>query len=410
MRDEILAMSGVSVWRWGMVVKPRVRGFVCVTAHPAGCARNVQEQIDFVKAKGAVSAGPKKVLVIGASTGYGLSSRIAAAFGGGAATLGVFFERPSDKGRPASAGWYNSVAFENAAREEGLYARSINGDAFSHEIRQQTIETLKADLGQVDLVIYSLASPVRVDPDTGERHKSVLKPIGSPFSAKSVDTDKGVVSEVSLDPASDEDVANTIKVMGGEDWTLWMNALKEADGLAPGAKAIAYSYIGPEVTFPIYREGTIGKAKEHLESTADGLRQLGFDARVSVNKAVVTQASSAIPVVPLYISILFRVMKAKGVHEGCIEQMDRMFREKVYREDGPVVDEKGLIRVDDWEMREDIQAEVKAIWPDVTTENLRDITDFEGYQADFLRLFGFGLDGVDYEADVEIELPMPSMA
>ncbi|MGE9294869.1 MAG: enoyl-ACP reductase FabV, partial [Puniceicoccales bacterium] len=326
------------------------------------------------------------------------------------ATLGVFFERPSDKGRPASAGWYNSVAFEKAAHSAGLYAKSINGDAFSNEIRQQTIDTLKADLGQVDLVIYSLASPRRTDPTTGEAFKSTLKPLGSPFTAKSVDTDKAAVTEVTLEPANEDEVANTIKVMGGEDWTLWMNALKDADALAPGAKTIAYSYIGPEVTFPIYREGTIGKAKEHLENTADGLRKIGFDAWVSVNKAVVTQASSAIPVVPLYISILFKVMKEQGGHEGCIEQMDRMMREKIYVEGGPVVDDKSLIRVDDWEMREEIQAAVMKVWPDVTTDNLKDLTDFAGYQEDFLRLFGFGLEGVDYDADVEIELPMPSMA
>ncbi|GHC12996.1 enoyl-ACP reductase FabV [Cerasicoccus arenae] len=391
-------------------VKPRVRGFVCVTAHPTGCAKNVQEQIDYVKAQGPVSGAPKKVLVIGSSTGYGLSSRIAAAFGGDAATLGVFFERPSDKGRPASAGWYNSVAFENAAHAAGLYAKSINGDAFSNEIRQQTIDTLKADLGQVDLVIYSLASPRRTDPATGEVFKSTLKPIGKPFSAKSVDTDKGLVTDVSLEASSGDDVENTIKVMGGEDWTLWMNALKAADALAPDAKTIAYSYIGPEVTFPIYREGTIGKAKEHLELTANGLRTLGFNAYVSVNKAVVTQASSAIPVVPLYIAILFKIMKEKGLHEGCIEQMDRMMREKIYVDGGPIIDDRSLIRVDDWEMREDIQEAVKAVWGDITSDNLMTDTDFASYQKDFLRLFGFGVEGVDYDAEVDVEVPMPSMA
>ncbi len=390
-------------------VKPRVRGFICVTSHPTGCAQHVQEQIDLVKSRGPIVGGPKKVLIIGASTGYGLSTRIAAAFGSGADTLGVFFERPSDKGRPASAGWYNSVAFEQAATEAGLYAKSINGDAFSHEIRRQTIEQLKADLGQVDMVIYSLASPIRVDPDSGEKFKSVLKPIGGDFTAKTVDTDKEQILDVSLPPATEEDIANTQKVMGGEDWTLWMNALRGADALAPGAKAIAYSYIGPEVTYPIYREGTIGKAKEHLEATAAELRIAGFDAYVSVNKAVVTQASSAIPVVPLYISILFKVMKEKGIHEGCIEQMDRMFREKIYGSAGVVTDDKGLIRVDDWEMREDVQEAVKAIWPGVNTDNLKSLTDFEDYQREFLRLFGFGLDGVDYDAEVELEVSVPSI-
>lgn len=392
-----------------MIVKPRVRGFVCVTAHPKGCAQHVQEQIDYVKSLGEIANAPKKVLVIGASTGYGLSTRIAAAFGGGADTLGVFFERPSDKGRPASAGWYNSAAFEEKAQAAGLYAKSINGDAFSNEIRQQTIDQLKADLGQVDLVVYSLASPRRTDPTSGETYKSVLKPIGQPFTAKTVDTDKAVVNEVSLDPATQEDIDNTMKVMGGEDWTLWMNALGSADALAPGCKSVAYSYIGPEVTFPIYREGTIGKAKEHLESTAADLRGNGFDAYVSVNKAVVTQASSAIPVVPLYISILFKVMKKKGNHEGCIEQMDRMLREKIYGGSGVVTDDRELIRVDDWEMQDDIQSAVKDIWPGVTTDNLQTTTDFYGYQEDFLKLFGFGLDGVDYEEDVEIEVPMPSI-
>lgn len=391
-----------------MVVKPRVRGFVCVTAHPEGCAANVREQINLVQANGPVAGGPKKVLVIGASTGYGLSTRIVAAFGSQADTLGVFFERPSDKGRPASAGWYNSVAFEKEAHAAGLYAKSINGDAFSHEIRQQTIDTLKADLGQVDLVIYSLASPRRTDPVTGETFKSTLKPIGASFSAKSVDTDKALVTEATLEPASAQEIADTVKVMGGEDWTLWMHALREADALAPGAKAIAYSYIGPELTYPIYREGTIGKAKEHLEATAGELRAEGFDAYVSVNKAVVTQASSAIPVVPLYIAILFKVMREKGIHEGCIEQMDRMFREKIYIDGGPVVDDKQLIRVDDWEMREDVQQAVEDIWPGIDSDNLATATDFSGYSHQFLHLFGFGMDGVDYEADVEVELDLPS--
>lgn len=392
-----------------MIVKPRVRGFVCVTAHPQGCAQHVQEQIDYVESQGAIDGAPKKALIIGASTGYGLSTRIAAAFGGGADTLGVFFERPSDKGRPASAGWYNSAAFEEKARAAGLYAKSINGDAFSNEIRQQVIDTLKADLGQVDLVIYSLASPRRTDPTTGETYKSVLKPIGKPFTAKTVDTDKALVNDVTLEPATQDDIDQTQKVMGGEDWTLWMNALQEAGALAPGCKSIAYSYIGPEVTFPIYREGTIGKAKEHLESTAAELRKSGFDAYVSVNKAVVTQASSAIPVVPLYISILFKVMKKKGNHEGCIEQMDRMLREKIYGGNGVVTDDKDLIRVDDWEMQDDIQSAVKDIWPGVTTDNLKTATDFDGYQEDFLKLFGFGLDGIDYDADVEIEVAIPSI-
>lgn len=391
-----------------MVVKPKIRGFLCVTAHPDGCAQNVAEQIDFVKKDGQVSGGPKKVLVIGASTGYGLSSRITAAFGCGAATLGVFFERPSDKGRPASAGWYNSVAFEKEAAAAGLYAKSLNGDAFADDMKAKTVELIKADLGQVDCVIYSLASPRRTDPKDGAVYKSVLKPIGAPFTAKSVDTDKAEVIEVSLDPATEQDIADTVKVMGGEDWQLWMDALKDAGVLADGCKSIAYSYIGPEVTFPIYRNGTIGHAKEDLEATAGKLRAQGFNAYVSINKAVVTQASSAIPVVPLYVSILFKVMKEFGNHEGCIEQIVRLFQEKLYHGGAPVLDEQGRLRVDDWEMKPEIQEGVKAIWPGISTETLKSASDFESYQEEFLRLFGFGLPGVDYEADVEIEVPLPS--
>ncbi len=391
-----------------MVVKPKIRGFLCVTAHPDGCAVNVAEQIEYVKKDGQVNGGPKKVLVIGASTGYGLSSRIVAAFGSGADTLGVFFERPSDKGRPASAGWYNSVAFEKEAAAAGLYAKSLNGDAFSDEMKAKTVEAIKADLGQVDCVIYSLASPRRTDPKDGAVYKSVLKPIGAPFTAKSVDTDKEEVIEVSLDPATEQDIADTTKVMGGEDWQLWMDALKEGGVLAEGCKSIAYSYIGPEVTFPIYRNGTIGKAKEDLEATAGKLREQGFDAYVSINKAVVTQASSAIPVVPLYVSILFKVMKEQGLHEGCIEQIVRLFQEKLYHGGAAVLDDEGRLRVDDWEMKPEIQEGVKAVWPGIDTATLKSASDFGGYQEEFLRLFGFGLPGVDYEKDVEIEVPLPS--
>lgn len=387
-----------------MVVKPKIRGFVCVTAHPDGCAAHVAEQIAHVKSKGPIAGGPKKVLVIGASTGYGLASRIAATFGSGADTLGIFFERPSDKGRPASAGWYNSVAFEQAAHKEGRYAKSINGDAFSDEIRQQAIDTIKADLGQVDLVIYSLASPRRTDPKTGETYKSVLKPTSPGFSAKSVDTDKAEVTEVSIEEATEQEVQDTIKVMGGEDWELWINALADAGVLAPGAKTLAYSYIGPQVTYPIYYEGTIGMAKKDVERAAQALRDAGHEAYVSVNKALVTQASSAIPVVPLYISILYKLMKAKGTHEGCIEQIQRLFAEKVYTADGkPVLDEQQRLRVDDWEMADDIQDDVKVIWPKIDTATLRELSDFDGYQTEFLKLFGFGLPGIDYDAPTEVE-------
>lgn len=387
-----------------MVVKPKIRGFVCVTAHPDGCAAHVAEQIAYVQSKGPIQNGPKKVLVIGASTGYGLASRIAATFGSGADTLGIFFERPSEKGRPASAGWYNSVAFEQAAHKEGRYAKSINGDAFSDAIRQQAIDTIKADLGQLDLVVYSLASPRRTDPKSGETYKSVLKPTSPGFSAKSVDTDKAEVIEVAIEQATEQEVQDTIKVMGGEDWKLWMDALAEAKLLAPDAKTLAYSYIGPEVTFPIYYEGTIGMAKKDLERTAQALRDEGIEAYVSVNKALVTQASSAIPVVPLYISILYRLMKAKGTHEGCIEQIQRLFAEKIYTADGKLVlDQAQRLRVDDWEMTEDIQSAVKEIWAKIDTETLRQFSDFDGYQEEFLKLFGFGLPGVDYEAPTELE-------
>jgi enoyl-[acyl-carrier protein] reductase/trans-2-enoyl-CoA reductase (NAD+) len=394
------------------VVKPKVRGFVCVTSHPAGCAAHVREQIDYVKSQPPLAHGPKKVLILGASTGYGLSSRIVAAFGAKAATLGVFYERPCDKGRPASAGWYNSVAVEQAAHAEGLYAKSINGDAFSDDIKLQTIERLKEDLGQVDLVIYSLASPRRTDPRSGEVYKSVLKPVGAPFTAKTVDTDKKEVLEITLEPATDEDLRQTTKTMGGEDWEMWLDALRHHNLLAPGVVTVAYSYIGPEVTYPIYRNGTIGKAKEDLENTAARLTARLADLKgrawVSVNKAVVTQASSAIPVVPLYLSILLKVMAEKKVDEGCIEQIERLFAQKLYRADGkaPTADAQGRLRVDDLEMRADIQDAVKKIWPEVTTANLATLTDFPRYQTEFLKLFGFGLPGVNYEAEVELELPL----
>jgi enoyl-[acyl-carrier protein] reductase/trans-2-enoyl-CoA reductase (NAD+) len=388
-----------------MVIKPKIRGFICITAHPEGCAAHVQEQIAHVQAKGPISGGPKKVLVIGASTGYGLASRVAAAFGSGASTLGLFFEKPPEPDRPASAGWYNSVAFTQAARAAGLYASSLNGDAFSDDLKQQAIARIRQDLGQVDLVVYSLASPRRTHPRTGVIHKSCLKPIGTSYSAKSLDTDKAQVIEVTIDPATPEEVADTEAVMGGEDWEWWIDALDQAGVLAPAAKTVAYSYIGPELTFPIYRNGTIGRAKEHLEATAHRLHGRlsggGGAAHVSVNKALVTQASSAIPVVPLYISLLYKVMKEKGLHEGCIEQIQRLFAGQLYAAAGPRPDEKGRLRVDDWEMRPEVQSAVAALWPRVTSDNLREVSDFEGYQKEFLKLFGFGLPGVDYAADAD---------
>jgi len=395
-----------------MVIKPKIRGFVCVTAHPQGCAAHVQEQIATVKAKGPIAGGPKRVLIIGASTGYGLSSRITAAFGSGAATVGVFFERPSQEDRPATAGWYNSIAFTEAARKEGLYAANINGDAFSDEIKKQTVDLIVRDLGSVDMIIYSLASPKRVHPKTGASHRSVLKPIGQPYTNKTVDTDTGVVSTITIEPATESEIADTVAVMGGEDWEMWMQALEEAGAIAPGATSMAYSYIGPELTWPVYRNGTIGMAKNDLDRAARRidamLKTHGYGrAFVSVNKALVTQASSAIPVVPLYISILYRIMKAKGLHEGCIEQIYRLFSTQLANGSALSFDEAGRVRIDDWEMRPDVQAEIPALWLQASTETLPEISDIAGYQTEFLKLFGFGLPGVDYSADVEPHIPMP---
>lgn len=385
-----------------MIIEPKMRGFICLTAHPEGCAQSVKNQIEYVKSKGKIN-GPKRVLVVGASTGFGLASRITAAFGSDASTIGVFFEKEPAEGKTATPGWYNSAAFEQEAKKAGLYAKSINGDAFSKEIKQQTIDMIKADLGQVDLIIYSLASPVRLHPETGVLFRSALKPIGQVFSDKTVDFHTGVVSEVSIQPAVQEDIDNTVVVMGGEDWTMWIDAMKEAGVLAEGASTVAYSYIGPEVTEAVYRKGTIGRAKDHLEATAfeieDKLKDLNGRAFVSVNKALVTQASSAIPVIPLYISLLYKTMKAKGIHEGCIEQMQRLFADRLYNGSEVPVDEKGRIRIDDWEMRDDVQEAVKALWAQADTETLKEIGDLAGYKSDFLNLFGFGFDGVDYLAD-----------
>jgi enoyl-[acyl-carrier protein] reductase/trans-2-enoyl-CoA reductase (NAD+) len=386
-----------------MIIKPKVRGFVCVTTHPTGCAANVRAQIDTVRARPRLANGPKRALVIGASTGYGLGSRISAAFGGGAATVGVFLERPPAENRPATAGWYNSVAFEREARAAGLPARSLNVDAFSDAGKAGVIDAVKA-IGPLDLVVYSLASPKRTHPKTGETAKSVLKPIGSTYHGKTLDTDRALVTDVTIESASEQEIRETIAVMGGEDWEAWMDALAGAGLLGAGCRSVAYTYIGPRLTWPIYRDGTIGRAKEDLERAARvidaRLRASGGGAHVSVMKAVVTQASSAIPVVPLYISLLFRIMKAKGLHEGCIEQTQRMFETRLYAGESPV-DEKGRFRLDDWEMRDDIQAEIDRVWPKLTTENLHEFTDFAGYQEEFLKLFGFGVAGVDYDAEVE---------
>ena len=397
-----------------MIIQPRVRGFICLTSHPEGTAQHIKNQIDYVKSQGKINNGPKKVLVIGASTGFGLASRITAAYGSDAATVGVFFEKPAAPGKPGTAGWYNTAAFEREAHAAGLYAKSINGDAFSDDIKQQTIDLIKADLGQVDLVIYSLASPRRTHPKTGVAHASVLKPIGQSFTNKTVDFHTGVISDISIQPVdNEEDIANTIAVMGGEDWKFWIEELKEAGVLAEGVKTVAYSYIGPELTYPIYRNGTIGKAKDDLESTVtilnDMLKDLNGISYVSVNKALVTQSSSAIPVVPLYISFLYKVMKEKGIHEGTIEQMQRLFAERLYNNNTPALDEKGRIRVDDLEMRADVQAEVDALWQKATTENLEEISDIKGYRDDFFNLFGFNFDNIDYDADTNEVVNIPSI-
>ena len=394
-----------------MVIKPKVRGFVCVTAHPVGCAAHVQEQIDYVKRKGPIKEGPKSVLVIGASTGYGLASRITAAFGSGAKTLGIFFERPSEEGRPATPGWYNSIAFTDAARAAGLYAANLNGDAFSDDLKQQALAIIKRDMGPIDLVVYSLASPRRTHPKTGVVHKSVLKPVGAPYTNQTVDTDKGIVSTITIEPASEAEIADTTAVMGGEDWEFWINALADANLLAPGATSVAYSYIGPEVTWAIYKNGTIGLAKNDLERSAKKIdAQLmahGYGrAFISVNKALVTQASSAIPVVPLYISVLYKIMKANGTHEGCIEQIQRLFARQMYNGSALNFDAGGRVRIDDLEMKPDVQAEVARLWPQVTTETLATLTDIAGYRTEFMRLFGFGLPGIDYEAEVEPHIPL----
>jgi enoyl-[acyl-carrier protein] reductase/trans-2-enoyl-CoA reductase (NAD+) len=395
-----------------MVIKPKVRGFVCVTAHPAGCAANVQEQIDYVKSKGQVANGPKKVLVIGSSTGYGLASRITAAFGSGADTVGVFFDRPSEPDRTATPGWYNTAAFDRAARAAGLFSKSINGDAFSNDIKAKAFAAVREGLGPLDMVVYSLASPRRTHPVTGVVHKSTLKPLGAPYSNKTVDTDKGVVSDVTIEPATQQEADDTIAVMGGEDWEMWMKALADAGLLAPGCTTVAYDYIGPAVTWPIYHNGTIGGAKEHLRKTAKSLdaflKPQGGRAFVSINQALVTQASSAIPVVPLYISILYKLMKAAGTHEGCIEQIQRLFATQLFGGSTPSLDPEGRIRIDDREMRPEIQEAITQIWPQVTTENLGELTDIAGYRSEFLRLFGFGLDGVDYETDVNAHVELPT--
>lgn len=388
-----------------MLIMPKVRGFVCTTAHPVGCEAHVQEQISFVKHQGPIANGPKKVLVIGASTGYGLASRITAAFGSKADTLGVFFEKEPEAERTATAGFYNSVAFEKAAKTEGLYARSVNGDAFSDAIKEKVIQILKEEVGPVDLVVYSVASPRRTHPKTNYTAKSVLKPIGQAFTGKTLDTDKAEVKTVTIEPATQEEISDTVQVMGGEDWEMWLEALEKSGLLAKGCKTISYTYIGAKQTWPIYGKAAIGKAKEDLDRAANALnRRLSAQdgaAYVAVMKAIVTQASSAIPIMPLYISLLYKVMKEGGVHEGAIEQIYRLFSTQLFNNKTIQKDEAGRIRMDDLELRKDIQDKVEDLWSKVDTKNLYEMTDFKGYQADFLKLFGFGFKSVNYEADVD---------
>ncbi|MET3848163.1 MULTISPECIES: enoyl-ACP reductase FabV [unclassified Paenibacillus] len=393
-----------------MIIKPRTRGFICTTAHPVGCAAQVQAQIDYVKSKPAVQ-GPKNVLVIGASTGYGLAARITAAFGAGANTVGVYRPSSGSEKRTASAGWYNSAAFEQAAEAAGLKSFSVTGDAFSTETKEKTVELIRSELGQVDLVVYSVASARRTDPVTGEVYNSTLKPLGKPYTNKTVNFHTGEISEVTIEPATEEEVRGTVAVMGGDDWQLWIDALEQGGVLADGAATISFSYIGSDITQAVYREGSIGKAKDHLEATAlklnDQLAAKNGRAYVVVSKGLVTQSSSAIPVVPLYISALYKVMKEKGIHEGCIEQTYRLFTDRLYTGGETPVDDVGRIRIDDWELREDVQAEVADIWNSITSDNIYDLTDLHGYRREFFQLFGFETDGVDYEADVNPDVKVP---
>lgn len=391
-----------------MIVKPKVRGFICTTAHPEGCKAIVKEQIDYVKSQPKAN-GPKNVLVIGSSMGYGLASRIVSAYSFNAATLGVIFDKQGSGSRTGTAGWYNTAAFEEFAQADGLYAKTINGDAYSKEIKDKVIETIKADMGKVDMVVYSLAAPRRTTAD-GTVYTSVLKTVGEAYTNKTIDLKTKEVNDITVTPATNEEITATIKVMGGEDWKDWINALKAADAITDDAVTVAYSYIGPVITHPIYADGSIGKAKDHLFKTAQEItaENNGIKAYISVNKALVTQSSAAIPIVPLYISILYKVMKENNVHEGCIEQMYRLFNQKMFN--GEVqVDSDNRIRLDDLEMQTEIQSAVKTLWDEIATENLDSHTDLDGYWNDFYRLFGFNADGVDYDADVDIEKNIPSL-
>jgi enoyl-[acyl-carrier protein] reductase/trans-2-enoyl-CoA reductase (NAD+) len=393
-----------AAFRTLMIIKPRIRGFICTTAHPTGCAALIDRQISWVKTQGPLARGPRNVLVIGGSGGYGLASRIVAAFGAGARTLCLSFEKEPAADRTGSAGWYNNLAFDRMAAAQNLYARSLSGDAFGDAAKSQVADIVRSDLGGLDLLVYSVAAPVRTDPTTGVLYRSAIKPVGRTVHTKTLNVEKGVVHEIDLEPASDDEVQSTVKVMGGEDWERWVTYLQEQKLLNPGFRTVSYTYIGSELTWPIYWEGTLGKAKEDLDRAAATMRRelapVQGDARVAVLKAVVTQASSAIPVVPLYVALLFKVMKEKAVHEDCIRHIDRLFRTQLFTDDTPRLDKVGRLRVDDWELREDVQAEVRRRWAAVETANVMELSDLDGFRRDFLRIFGFDADGVDYDADV----------
>ena len=395
-----------------MVIQPKIRGFICTNAHPVGCAEHVKEQIAYVKANGPVAGGPKNVLVIGASTGYGLASRITAAFGSGAKTLGIFFEKEPTDSKTASAGWYNTAAFEQAANAEGLWNKHINGDAFTDELKSQAIDVIRREMGKIDLIVYSLAAPRRKDPVTGEVFSSVLKPIAHAYTARTLNTSKREIEEVSVEPANDDEIYQTVKVMGGEDWERWLDQLDAAGVLADNCQTVAYTYIGKELTWPIYGKATIGKAKEDLDRAASAITAKLADkkgkAYVASLKALVTQASSAIPIMPLYISLLYRVMKEEGTHEGCIEQIDGLFRQGLYS-NSPIMDDAGRLRMDGKELSDHIQQAVKDLWGQVTTESIDTLTDYKGYHNEFLRLFGFGYSHVDYDADVSPMVPLQNI-
>ena len=396
-----------------MVIQPKIRGFICTNAHPVGCAEHVKEQIDYVKKLGPVANGPKNVLVIGASTGYGLASRITAAFGSGAKTLGIFFEKEPTESKTASAGWYNTAAFEQAANAAGLWNKHLNGDAFTDELKSQAIDIISKEMGKIDLVVYSLAAPRRKDPVSGEVFSSVLKPIGQAYTARTLNTSKREIEEVSVEPANDDEIYQTVKVMGGEDWERWLDQLNAAGVLADNCQTVAYTYIGKELTWPIYGKATIGKAKEDLDRAAaaitDKLSAKKGKAYVASLKALVTQASSAIPIMPLYISLLYRVMKEEGTHEGCIEQINGLFRQGLYS-DAPLMDDAGRLRMDGKELSAHIQQAVKDLWGQVTTDTIDTLTDYKGYHNEFLRLFGFGYNHVDYDADVSPMVPLHNIA